>query len=156
MKKIEKKGENILLVKGKFLAAVVCSAKHPPWLRCSTRPAPKNLNETHTSKQANFGDTYSTHLRMSEDKACGKQVSKYTDNHPEGSSVTSRETTVPENEEHSSGRTIKKSICLKGMSDVKQTGGKVETEKRKQPASQKKRTHTTRQVNDDEIIVVDL
>ena len=83
---------------------------------------------------------------MSGGKACGKQAAEYAGKQPdEGSVVTRRDTTAPENEEHSSGRTHRKSMRLKEMSAAKQAGGKGETEKGKQPAAQKKRTRTTRQ-----------
>jgi hypothetical protein len=83
---------------------------------------------------------------MSGGKACGKQAAQYAGKQPdEGSVVTRRDTTAPENEEHSSGRTHRKSMRLKEMSAAKQAGGKGETEKGKQPAAQKKRTRTTRQ-----------
>jgi hypothetical protein len=79
-------------------------------------------------------------------KVCGKQASQYTGKQPdEGSVVTRRDTTAPENEEHSSGRTHRKSMRLKEMSAAKQAGGKGKIEKGKQPAAQKKRTRTTRQ-----------
>jgi hypothetical protein len=79
-------------------------------------------------------------------KACGKHAAEYTGKQPdEGSVVTSRDTTAPENEVHSSGHTHRKSMHLKEMSAAKQAGGQVETEKVKQPAEQKKRTRTTRQ-----------
>jgi hypothetical protein len=66
--------------------------------------------------------------------------------HPdEGSVVTRRDTTELESEEHSAGRTHRKSMRLKEMSAAKEARGKGETEKGKQPAAQKKRTRTTRQ-----------
>ncbi len=62
---------------------------------------------------------------MSGGKACGKQAAQYTGKQPdEGSVVTSRDTTAPENEVHSSDHT---------------------TEEGKQPAEEKKRTHSTSQ-----------
>ena len=82
---------------------------------------------------------------MSGGKACGKQAAQCAGKQPnEGSLVTRRDTTAPENEEHSSGRTHRKSMRLKEMSAVKQAGGKGGTEKGKQPAVQKKRTRTSR------------
>ena len=79
-------------------------------------------------------------------KACGKQAAQYSCQQPdEGSAVTCRDTAAAENEEHSSGRTHRKSIRLKEMSAAKEAGGKGETKKGKQPAAQKKRTRTTRQ-----------
>ena len=79
-------------------------------------------------------------------KACGKQAAQYAGKQPdEGTVVTRRDTTAPENEEHSPSRTQKKSMRLKEMSTAKQAGGKGESEKGKQPAAQKKRTRTTRQ-----------
>jgi hypothetical protein len=82
---------------------------------------------------------------MSGGKACGKQAAQYTGKQPdEGSVVTSRDTSAAENEVHSSGHTHRKSMRLKEMSAAKQTGGKGETEKGKQPAAQEKRTRTTR------------
>ena len=86
---------------------------------------------------------------MSGGKACGKQAAQYADKQPdEGSVVTRRDKTAPENEEHSSDRTHRKSMRLKEMSAAKQAGGKGETEKGKQPAAQKKRTRTTRQATE--------
>jgi hypothetical protein len=83
---------------------------------------------------------------MSGDKACGKHAAQYTGKQPdEGSVVTSRDTTAPDNEVHSSGHTHRKSIHLKEMSASKHSGGKGETEKGKEPATQKKRTRTMRQ-----------
>ena len=68
-------------------------------------------------------------------KAGGKQAAQCAGKQPdEGSVVTSRDTAVPENEEHSSGRTHRKSMRLKEMSALNQAGGKGETEKGKQPA----------------------
>ena len=75
--------------------------------------------------------------------ACGKQAVQYAVKQPdEGSVVTRRDTTALENEEHSSGRTQRKSMRLKEISATKQAGGKGETEKGKQPAAQKKRART--------------
>jgi hypothetical protein len=90
------------------------------------------------------------HLRMSGGKACGKacgkQAAQYAGKQPdEGSAVTRRDTTAPENEGHSSDHTHRQSMRLKEMSAAKQAGGKGETEKGKQSAAQKKRTRTTRQ-----------
>jgi hypothetical protein len=82
---------------------------------------------------------------MSGGKACGKQMqtAEYAGKQPdEGSVVTRRDTTAPENEEHSSGRTHRKSTRLEEMSAAR---GKGEPEKGKQPAAQKKRTRTARQ-----------
>ena len=56
--------------------------------------------------------------------------------------MTRRDTTELENEEHSAGRTHRKSMRLKEMSATKEAGGKGETEKGKQPAAQKKRART--------------
>jgi len=82
---------------------------------------------------------------MSGGKACGNQAAQYSSKQPdEGSAVTRRDTTAPENEEHSSGRTHRKSMRLKEMSAAKQAGGKGESEKGKHPAAQKKRTRTTK------------
>ena len=82
---------------------------------------------------------------MSGGKACGKHAAQYTGKQPdEGSGVTSRDTTAPENEVHSSGHPHRKSLRLKEMSATKQDGGQGETEKGKQPAEHKKRTRTTR------------
>jgi Ran GTPase-activating protein (RanGAP) involved in mRNA processing and transport len=79
-------------------------------------------------------------------KACGKQAAQYAGKQPdEGSAVTRRDTTAPENEEHASGRTHRKSMRLKEMAAAKEAGGKGGNEKGKQPAAQKKRTRTTRQ-----------
>ena len=79
-------------------------------------------------------------------KACGKQAAQYAGKQlDEGSAVTRRDTTAPENEEHSSGRTHRRSMRLKEMSAAKQAGGKGETEKGQKPAAQKKRTRATRQ-----------
>ena len=67
---------------------------------------------------------------MSGGKASGKQAAQYAGKQPdEGSAVTRRDTTAPENEGHSSGRTHRKSMRLKEMSAAKQAGGKGETEK---------------------------
>jgi hypothetical protein len=83
---------------------------------------------------------------MSGGKACGKQAAQYTGKQPdEGSVATSRDTTAPDNEVHSSGQTHRKSMCLKEMSAAKQAGGKGETENGKQPDGQEKRKCTTRQ-----------
>ena len=82
---------------------------------------------------------------MSGGKDCGKQAAQYTGKQPEGSAVTNRDTTAPEDEVHSSGRTHRKSMCLKGMSAAKEAGEKGETEKGKQPAAREQRTCTTRQ-----------
>ena len=82
---------------------------------------------------------------MSGGKDCGKQAAQYTGKQPEGSAVTNRDAAAPEDEVHSSGRTHRKSMCLKGMSAAKEAGEKGETEKDKQPAAQKKRTRTARQ-----------
>ena len=83
---------------------------------------------------------------MSGGKACGKQAAQYGGKQPdEGSVVTSRDTTAAENEVHSSGHMHRKAMRLIEMSAAKQAGGKEETEKGKQSAAQKKRTHTTRQ-----------
>ena len=77
-------------------------------------------------------------------EASSKQAAQYAGKQPdEGSAVTRRDTTARENEEHSSGRTHRKSMRLKYMSAAKQAGGKGETEKGKQPAAQKKRARTT-------------
>ena len=38
----------------------------PPLLRCSTRPAPRTLTETHTSRRSQLSES---HLRMSDGKA---------------------------------------------------------------------------------------
>jgi hypothetical protein len=79
-------------------------------------------------------------------KGSGKQSAEYTGKQPdEGSVVTSRDTAAPENEVHSPGHTLRKSMRLKEMSAAKQAGGKGETEKGKQSAAQKKRTRTTKQ-----------
>ena len=81
---------------------------------------------------------------MSGGKACGKQAARYAGKQPdEGSVVSRRDTAPPENEEHSPGRTHRKSVRLKEMSAAKQAGGKGGTEKGKQPAAQKKRARTT-------------
>ena len=83
---------------------------------------------------------------MSGGKACGKQAAQYTGKQlDEGSVVTSRDTAAAENEVHSSGHTLRKSMRLKDMSAAKEAGGKGETEKGEQSAAQKKRTRTTRQ-----------
>jgi hypothetical protein len=79
-------------------------------------------------------------------EASGKQAAQYAGKQPgEGIVVTRRDTTSPEGEETSFGRTHRKSMHLKEMSAAKLAGGKGETEKGKQPAAQKKRTLTTRQ-----------
>ena len=81
-------------------------------------------------------------------EACGKQAAQYAGKQPdEGSVVTRRDTTAPDNEGHASGRTHRKSMRLKEMSAAKEARGKGETEKGKQPAAQKKRTRTTRQAS---------
>jgi hypothetical protein len=83
---------------------------------------------------------------MSVGKVCGKQAAQYADKQPdEGSVETRQDTTAPENEEHASGHTHRKSIRLKEMSAAKQAGGKGEPEKGKQPAAQKERTRSTSQ-----------
>ena len=83
---------------------------------------------------------------MSDIKACVKQTDHYTGKQPdEGSVATSRDTTSPENEVHSSDHTHRKSMRLKDMPTTKQAGGKRETKKGEHPAAQKKRTLTTRQ-----------
>ena len=92
---------------------------------------------------------------MSGGKACGNQAAQYAGKQPdEGSVVTRRDTTAPENEEHSSDRTHRKSMRLKEMSAAKQAWGKGETEKGKQPAAQKKRTRTTRQATQTQPLLV--
>jgi hypothetical protein len=86
------------------------------------------------------------HLRMSRGKTCVEQAAQYTGKlADEGSVVTRRDTTAPENEEHSSGHTHRKSMCLKEMSAAKQARGQEGGNREKQPAEQKKRTRTTRQ-----------
>jgi hypothetical protein len=53
-------------------------------------------------------------------KVCGKRAAQYSGKQPdEGSVVTCQDTTAPENEEHSSGRTHRKSMRLKEMSAAK-------------------------------------
>ena len=70
-------------------------------------------------------------------KACGKQAAQCAGKQPdEGSIVTRWDTTAPENEEHSSGRTHRE-MRLKEMSAAKQAGGQGETEKGKQAAAQR-------------------
>jgi hypothetical protein len=77
-------------------------------------------------------------------KTYGKQAAQYAGKQPdEGSAVTRRDTTAPENEEHASGRTHRKSTRLKEMSAAKEAGGKGETEKGNQSASQQKRARNT-------------
>ena len=89
------------------------------------------------------------------DKASGKQEAQCAGRQPdEWSVVTRRDTTAPENEEHSSGRTHRKSMRLKEMSAAKEAGGKGETEKGKQPAAQKNRTRTTRQATQTQPLVL--
>jgi hypothetical protein len=57
---------------------------------------------------------------MSGGKAYGEQAAQYTGKQPgEGSVVTSRDTTAPENDMHSSGHTHRKSMRLKEMSTAK-------------------------------------
>ncbi len=102
-------------------------AQPPPLLRCSTRPAPRTLMETHTSRRRQPSETL---LRMSGGKACGKQAAQYTGKQPdEGSAVTSRDTAAAKNEVHSSVQTHRKSMRLKEMSAAKQAGEKEETER---------------------------
>ncbi len=62
---------------------------------------------------------------MSVGKACGKQSAQYTGKQPdEGGDVTSRDTSVAQNEVHSSDHTHRESIRLKEVSAAKQAGGK--------------------------------
>jgi hypothetical protein len=86
------------------------------------------LTEAHTSRQPS-----KAHVGMSGGKTCGKQAAQYAGKQPnEGSVVTSRDTTAPENEVHSSGHTPRESMCLKEMYAFKQAGAQGKTEKGKQ------------------------
>ena len=82
--------------------------------------------------------SFESHLRMSGDKACGKRVSQYTGKHPdEGSVVTSRDTTATETRcirlaKRTESQCASKKKCE--MCDIKQAGGKEETEKDNQCA----------------------
>ena len=59
-----------------------------------------------------------THLRMSVGKVSDKEETQYTGKYPdEGSAPTSRDTTTPENEVHSSDHTHRKSIHLNRLGD---------------------------------------
>ncbi len=118
-------------------------AQPPQLVRCSTRPAPRTLTDSPYKWRKQPSEA---HLRMSGGKACGKQAAQYTGKQlDEGSVVTSRDTAAAENEVHSSGHTLRKSMRLQDMSAAKEAGGKGETEKGEQSAAQKKRTRTTRQ-----------
>ena len=128
---------------GASLAALPSIPVSPPLVSGSTRPAPRTLTEAHVSRRRQPSEA---HLTMSGGKASGMQAAQYTGKHPdEGSVATSRNTKAAKNEVHSSGHTLRKSMCLKEMSAAKQGWGTGETEKDKQPAAQEKRACTTSQ-----------
>jgi hypothetical protein len=85
---------------------------------------------------------------MSGGKASVKQAYQYTGKQTgEGSVVTSRDTAAAKGDMHAPGHTHthRKSMRLQEMSAAKQAGEKGKTEKYKQSAAQKKRSHTMRQ-----------